>query len=244
MALRKALFADIGLPVKPGEQVMRRTRQDVERAIRLLPGGDLHARFWHWLDRFYYGLYAPWRQARAETLASSEARARTALGSGEGRRTAPSLDWLPSVSPLHTHPELAEAVQEGRLRVVFWVEPFGLADLWSLHPGLLLVSFAEPGGLYQGFEAFAADVAGRASALGDPTRLIILRMIRNFGMINTEMAAALGLSRPTVSVHAKILREAGLIRSQRQGRQVRHEIVPEEVARLFADLRTLLDLEE
>jgi hypothetical protein len=25
---------------------------------------------------------------------------------------------------------------------------------------------------------------------------------------------------------------------------VRHEIVPEEVARLFADLRTLLDLEE
>jgi DNA-binding transcriptional ArsR family regulator len=244
MALRMALFADIGLPVKAGQQVMQRSRLDVERVVRLLRGGDLHARFWHWLDRFYYGLYEPWRKARAEVLSVSEARARSALGGGEGRRSTPDIDWLSRLSSLRTHPELAAAVQEGRLQVVFWVEPFGLADLWSLHPGLILVSFAEPGGLYQGFEAFAADVAGRASALGDPTRLIILRMIRHFGMINTEMATALGLARPTVSVHAKILREAGLIRSRRQGRRVRHEVVPEEVARLFRDLRTLLDLEE
>jgi DNA-binding transcriptional ArsR family regulator len=244
MARRMAAFAEVGLTLKAGERVMRRSRQDVERAVRLLRGGALHARFWHWLDRFYYGVYQPWREARAGELAASEARARTALGGGEGWGGAPDLDWLSRLSPLRTYPELATAVQDGRLRVVFWVEPFGLADLWSLHPGLLLVSFAKPGGLYHGFEAFAADVAGRASALGDPTRLIILRMIRHFGMINTEMAAALGLARPTVSVHAKILREAGLIWSHRQGREVRHEVVPEEVARLFRDLRTLLDLEE
>ena len=69
-------------------------------------------------------------------------------------------------------------------------------------------------------------------------------MIRNFGLINTEMAEALGLARQTVSIHAKILREAGLIRSHREGREVRHEIVPSEVHRLFRDLKRLLDLED
>jgi DNA-binding transcriptional ArsR family regulator len=61
-------------------------------------------------------------------------------------------------------------------------------------------------------------------------------------MINTEIAESLGLARPTVSVHAKILREAGLIRSEQDGRQVRHEIAPAEVRRLFRDLEEFLDL--
>ena len=77
-----------------------------------------------------------------------------------------------------------------------------------------------------------------------PTRLMILRMIRQFDLMNTEMADLLGLSRPTVSVHARILREAGLIRSYEDGRAVRHQIVPEAVRELFDDLEKLLDLPE
>jgi len=64
------------------------------------------------------------------------------------------------------------------------------------------------------------------------------------GMANTEIAEYLGMSRPTVSVHAKILRQAGLIRSRQDGRLVRHEIVPAEVRRLFHDLERFLDLPE
>jgi DNA-binding transcriptional ArsR family regulator len=237
-----ALYTDLGFDMTVGDQRARRLRQDMTRVVRILRDGDLHARFWHWLDRFYYEFYRPWRQTRVETLDMLEKRAVTALGAQEKTGTPPEMAWLSAQSPLLRYPDLGAAVRAGRLRVYFWVEPFGLQDTWSLQPELVIVSFAEPGALYQNFQAFAGDVAARTKALADPTRLIILRLIRHFGMVNTEIAAYLDLARPTVSVHAKILREAGLIRSQQEGRLVRHEIVPEEVRRLFADLERFLDL--
>jgi DNA-binding transcriptional ArsR family regulator len=56
------------------------------------------------------------------------------------------------------------------------------------------------------------------------------------------MAAYLGLSRPTVSIHARVLREAGLIHSWEEGRITRHEINPEAVRKLFSELESFLDL--
>jgi DNA-binding transcriptional ArsR family regulator len=244
LELTVALYVDVGFEFGPDDPLIRRTRQDLSRAVRVLRGGDLHARFWHWLDRFYYGYYHPWREARAEAFEAMERRVMTALGARERRGQAPETSWLPEISPLRRYPELESAVRQGRLRVFFWVEPFGLSDLWTLQPGWLVVSFAEPGLIYQNFQALAEDVANRTKALADPTRLIILRMIRHFSLINTEMANALGLSRPTVSVHAKVLREAGLIESHRDGRETRHRIVRSEVLRLLHDLRRFLDLEE
>ena len=58
------------------------------------------------------------------------------------------------------------------------------------------------------------------------------------------MARFFGLSRPTVSNHAKILREAGLIDSRQEGRQVRHSINPDALHRLFGDLVEFLDIPE
>jgi len=63
-------------------------------------------------------------------------------------------------------------------------------------------------------------------------------------MTNTEIAAYLGISRPTVSVHAKILREAGLIDTFDAGRAVQHKIKPASLRQLFADLVRFLDLPE
>ena len=231
----------------PDEMVARqkgRWRLEMERVPRILRGGDLAARFWHWLDRFYFEFYHPWRTTRAEALQVCEMSARAALGTSEKSSKPLDFTWLPATNPLLRFPELSAAVHDGRAAVHLWVEPFGLADTWDLWPGLVLTSFAEPGPLFENFRAFAEDVASRAKALGDPTRLVILRMIRHFAMVNTEIAAFLGLARPTVSVHAGILQRAGLIRSRREGRVVRHEIVPAEVRRLFRDLETFLDLPE
>ena len=141
-------------------------------------------------------------------------------------------------------PELNQAVTDGKLDVVFWVESFGLSDSWLLEENYVLVSFSQFGDLFKNFQNFATDLAKRANALGDPTRLIILRLIRDFGMFNTEIATFLGISRPTVSVHAKILREAGLIKSKQEGRVVRHELDLSALQNLFTELKDFLDFEE
>ncbi|HEX9013796.1 MAG TPA: winged helix-turn-helix domain-containing protein, partial [Anaerolineaceae bacterium] len=217
-------FREAGFAAVEDESQIRRRREELLTVARLLAGGDLHARFWHWLDRFYYELYRPWRASQAGHLEDLERRARVALGSSEGGGQ-PDLSWLPPQNPLKMRPALFDYARSHGARLHFWVEPFGVADSFALLPGLVLVSFATPGAIYENFQAFAADVASRAAALADPTRLIILRLIRQYGMINTEIASFLGLARPTVSIHARILREAGLIRSAQEGRLVRHEMV-------------------
>jgi DNA-binding transcriptional ArsR family regulator len=245
-----ALFAGLGFPPAAVDQHARHTERQMTGVVRILAGGDLHDRFWHWLDRYYYQHYEPWRRTRERVLAQAVGRVRQALGSPQSE-SLPPLSWLPAQNPLLRLPELRSAYEDRRLQLVLWVEPFGLADSFSVFcppghhgPPLLVVACAEAGPIYANFRATAEDVAARAAALADPTRLIILRIIRHFGMVNTEIAAYLGLARPTVSVHARILRDAGLIRSRQEGRLVRHEINPAEVRRLFRDLERFLDLPE
>jgi DNA-binding transcriptional ArsR family regulator len=239
-----AVYSSLGMEIPPHGSRARQLRSDILRAARVLRDGDRYARFWHWLDRFYYEFYHPWRLTQIEKMDQMHRRAVIALGADESNTAVPDISWLPAQSPLLRFPELQSAVKSGKLQVFFWEEPFGLSDVTSTKPGWILVSFADPGELYKNFQKAAEEIAERTKALADPTRLIILRLIRNFGMINTEIAAYLNLARPTVSVHARILREAGLIRSQQEGREVRHKIEPQEVRRLFHDLERFLDLRD
>jgi DNA-binding transcriptional ArsR family regulator len=241
LRIEMRLFQDAGFELVDREVRARIMQVSLLTSARVLSGGDLHARFWHWMDRFYYEIYGPWRAAQRGKIEDQERHARVALGTGSGARF-PDLSWLPPQNLLVFHPNLASYVRDHEVELFFWAEPFGIADSFSIYPGVVLVSFAVPGAIYENFRAFAEDVAGRTAALADPTRLVILRLIRQFGMINTEIASYLGLARPTVSIHARILREAGLIRSYPDGRLVRHEMVPSEVRRLFNDLQHILDL--
>lgn len=246
LQVRRVLQAELAAGLEPESVEARRMiyHQEAAQAARLLAGGDLAAHFWHWLDRFYYQVYQPWRETRLAFMQEQERHALAVLGERESAAQPPRLDWLPAQNPLVNRPALNESARLGRLRVIFWVEPFGIADLWAILPGKLLAAIAEPGVFLQNFYTFAEDVAGRAQALADPTRLVILRMIRHFGMTNTEIASYLGISRPTVSVHAKILREAGLIETSEAGRAVQHTIKPATLRQLFKDLQQFLDLPE
>jgi DNA-binding transcriptional ArsR family regulator len=58
-----------------------------------------------------------------------------------------------------------------------------------------------------------------AQALADPIRRDILRMVRDGGLTAGAIAAAFSVSRPAVSRHLRVLREAGLVRDQLQGRE-------------------------
>jgi DNA-binding transcriptional ArsR family regulator len=56
-------------------------------------------------------------------------------------------------------------------------------------------------------------------ALGDETRLRIIGLLAEVGPLPvTELSTRVGLSQPLISWHLRILRLAGLIDTQRQGR--------------------------
>lgn len=240
----KSAFQRMGVHAQP--EFFSQNRNEILQGLGILSGQPLHNRFWHWMDRFYYECYRPWRTGQLPVMEKQETQALAALGAPAASGQIPSLDWLPSINSIHQISEVRSAIQEGKLKACFWVEPFGIAESWTLLPerGSVLVSFAEPGEIYTHFFTRAEKLALQTQALADPHRLIMLRLIRYFGMTNTDMARFLNLSRPTVSIHARILREAGLIVSTSAGRTTHHEIQSEELRQLFHDLEQFLDLPE
>ncbi|ACU37321.1 helix-turn-helix transcriptional regulator [Actinosynnema pretiosum subsp. pretiosum] len=83
----------------------------------------------------------------------------------------------------------------------------------------------------------AAELAPVFKALGDPVRLRLLSMIaaRAGGEVCVcELTPAFDLSQPTVSHHLKLLREAGLVDSERRGTWVHYRLRPETTDRLAA----------
>jgi len=64
----------------------------------------------------------------------------------------------------------------------------------------------------------SAETAGDPfDALGDPTRREILRLLSASDLPVHEIAAALPISRPAVSRHLRLLKEAGMVAEEAQG---------------------------
>lgn len=61
-------------------------------------------------------------------------------------------------------------------------------------------------------------------ALSDPNRVKIIKMLQQRGLCVCEIRAALKLAQPTVSNHLKILEEAGLVRSRKEGLWVNYDL--------------------
>lgn len=61
-------------------------------------------------------------------------------------------------------------------------------------------------------------------ALSDPTRRRILQLLRRGPLSAGELAEHFRLSKPTLSAHFAVLREAGLIASEKQGKSVVYEL--------------------
>ena len=74
-------------------------------------------------------------------------------------------------------------------------------------------------------------------ALADPTRRAVLEQLRGGERSVTEIAAHLPVSRPAVSQHLKVLKNAGLVRDERRGAARIYRIH----APGLAELRTWLD---
>jgi len=94
----------------------------------------------------------------------------------------------------------------------------------------LLISFGpEAGSKVKRRREQAEAAANRFKVLSDPTRVAILSRVLQMPTSITDLALYFDLSQPTVSVHMKMLREAGLLESTRSGAQTLYTASPEHV---------------
>jgi DNA-binding transcriptional ArsR family regulator len=61
-------------------------------------------------------------------------------------------------------------------------------------------------------------------ALSDPTRRRVLELLRTGPLSAGELAEEFHVSKPTMSAHFAVLREAGLVISEKQGKSVVYEL--------------------
>ena len=86
-------------------------------------------------------------------------------------------------------------------------------------------------------ETTAAGLAQVFKALGDPVRLRLLSLIgahQGGEVCVCELTDAFNLTQPTISHHLKVLREAGIITSERRGTWVYYRLVPAALERMAA----------
>jgi DNA-binding transcriptional ArsR family regulator len=74
------------------------------------------------------------------------------------------------------------------------------------------------------------------TALGDPTRKAIFELLADRPRAVGQLAAALPVSRPAVSQHLKVLKEAGLVVDRPEGTRRIYRVDQDGLAVLRADL--------
>ena len=85
----------------------------------------------------------------------------------------------------------------------------------------------------------AERMAVVAKALGDPVRLQLVDVLRRHAgkVCVCELVPLFDLSQPTVSHHLKVLRNAGLVGSEREGLWAYYYVIPGALAEFSAWLR-------
>src|SRR5918912_1127142 len=85
----------------------------------------------------------------------------------------------------------------------------------------------------------AVRMAAVAKALGDSVRLQLVDVLRKHAgkVCVCELVPLFDLSQPTVSHHLKILREAGIVDSERRGLWAYYYVLPHALQELSAWLR-------
>ena len=79
------------------------------------------------------------------------------------------------------------------------------------------------------------------AALADPTRLAIVRQLaEDVETCACDFTSCCDVGQPTVSHHLRVLREAGIVTSERRGQWVFYRLAPETAQRLGGIARSLL----
>jgi ArsR family transcriptional regulator len=92
--------------------------------------------------------------------------------------------------------------------------------------------------------AAAADVAAKLKALADPIRLRLFSLVASHAggeACVCDISGDFDVTQPTISHHLKVLKDAGLLASQRRASWVYYSVVPEALRDLSAVLSVATD---
>lgn len=90
-------------------------------------------------------------------------------------------------------------------------------------------------------QADAETLARQFAALADPARLRLVSLLANASggaVCACDLVEPVGRSQPTVSHHLKVLAQAGLVTSERRGRNIWYAVVPSALEALHGALAT------
>ncbi|HEY6472126.1 MAG TPA: metalloregulator ArsR/SmtB family transcription factor [Acidimicrobiales bacterium] len=132
-------------------------------------------------------------------------------------------------------PRISSEIEAGK-PVVFVPCLFFGSSLYLDFPELVLIGVGVGPGDGEA-RARTESVARRLKAVADPTRLAILHSLAAAPSSVGELAALFRLAQPTVSMHVKVLRQAGLVHSERVAGRLRLSADPGAVEALLGDLR-------
>lgn len=71
--------------------------------------------------------------------------------------------------------------------------------------------------------------------LGNESRLALVWLLSRESLTVGALAVGTGLSQPLVSQHLRTLRHAGLVSSEREGKEIRYALADEHVAHVVLD---------
>lgn len=83
------------------------------------------------------------------------------------------------------------------------------------------------------------QIALSLKALADPNRLAILNMLTQGERCACELLEELHIHQSTLSHHMRILREAELVSSRKEGKWMHYTLAPEVIGRCIASLEAL-----
>lgn len=85
-------------------------------------------------------------------------------------------------------------------------------------------------------ETYGVDRVDGWTALGDPTRRLIFERLADQPRAVGELASELPVSRPAVSQHLRVLKDARLVVDRRAGNRRIYQLDPDGIGALRADL--------
>lgn len=187
----------------------------VDRFRRLKESPELLGTYLALLEEVWSPVNDTWQQA----LPVIEEAGRQVVAQFEHGRSLETLITAGCDILRERWPEIVSSVETGH-PVLFVPCLFFGSSMYLEFPNLVVIGT----GVGQGdvvARTRTESVARRLKAAADPTRLAILHSLATAPSTVGELAVLFRLAQPTVSMHVKVLRESGLVRSERLNGRLR-----------------------